>query len=371
MRSTLLDMVQNILSAMSSDEVNSISDTTESMQVAQIVKNKYYDIISRGRLPEHQELFQLDPSLDNATPVLMYVPEGVSKIDYIKYYNTNVGAYSGNDVQHGINLDLPSPANDWASTSSTSNSMSTGDKVFTLAADDLDIKVGDPMIASTGPNAMMGFVTEYTGFVLKVTINVVIGVGTYNSWNIQKNTNALSPPGYEYVTILPLQEFLDYVNKMDPTQDGVQTFTFTDSYNNKNQDFNFYYRCDTQPKACTVISNNWVIFDSIDLSQDTTLQASKTLCSGQVLPVWEMQDSFIPDLDDPQFPLLLNEAKALAFYELKQQPHALADREIKRGWSAIQKDKSVVNKPSHFDQLANFGRVGRSGFVRNWWRLRS
>ena len=86
MKFTLLDMTQNILSAMSSDEVNSISDTTESMQVAQIIKNKYYDIVSRGELPEHQELFQLDPATDGSTPVLMFVPDGVSKINSIRYF---------------------------------------------------------------------------------------------------------------------------------------------------------------------------------------------------------------------------------------------------------------------------------------------
>lgn len=371
MRYTLLDLTQNILSAMGSDEVNSISDTTESMQVAQIIKNKYFDIVARGDLPEHYELFQLDPSLDNSTPVLMYVPDGVSKIKYLKYFNTNVGSYSGNGVQHDINLDLPSVTTTWATTSNTTNSISTGDKTFTVAADDLNITIGDAVIATSGPNVLMGFVTAYTGFTLSVTINTTIGVGTFSTWNIQKNSNSLSPPGYEYVTILPLQEFLDYVNKMDPTEDNVQTFTFTDSYNDKAQNFNFYYRSDCQPKACTVISNYWVVFDSIDLSQDTTLQASKTLCSGQVLPQWTMEDDFIPDLDDPQFPLLLNESKSLAFYELKQQPHALADREVKRGWSSIQRDKSVVNRPTYFDQLDNYGRVGRAGFTRNWWRLRT
>jgi len=36
-KKTVLDMVQDILSDMESDEVNSISDTTEALQVAQII----------------------------------------------------------------------------------------------------------------------------------------------------------------------------------------------------------------------------------------------------------------------------------------------------------------------------------------------
>jgi hypothetical protein len=36
---TLLEMTQNILSAMNSDEVNSITDTVESLQVAEEIQN--------------------------------------------------------------------------------------------------------------------------------------------------------------------------------------------------------------------------------------------------------------------------------------------------------------------------------------------
>jgi len=37
MKSTVLDMTQSILSGLGSDEVNSISDTTESLQVAEVI----------------------------------------------------------------------------------------------------------------------------------------------------------------------------------------------------------------------------------------------------------------------------------------------------------------------------------------------
>src|SRR5882672_11876334 len=87
---TLLDMTQEILSAMSSDEVNSIGDTTESLQVATIIKRKYFDIVSRSALPEHDQLIQLTSSGDTALPVLMYVPVEVNNIKWIKYFDTNI-----------------------------------------------------------------------------------------------------------------------------------------------------------------------------------------------------------------------------------------------------------------------------------------
>ncbi len=42
MRRTLLDMVQEILSDMDSDEVESIDDTVEAEQVVSILKSTYY-----------------------------------------------------------------------------------------------------------------------------------------------------------------------------------------------------------------------------------------------------------------------------------------------------------------------------------------
>src|ERR1041385_1579400 len=108
MQMTLLDMTQNILSSLSSDEVNSIGDTTESQQIALIIKNKYYDIINRVNLPEHDQLIQLDPSLDNTIPVMMFVPEGVTDISWLKYFNTNVVPTSSTGSIHDLNVDITS-----------------------------------------------------------------------------------------------------------------------------------------------------------------------------------------------------------------------------------------------------------------------
>jgi hypothetical protein len=84
-----------------------------------------------------------------------------------------------------------------------------------------------------------------------------------------------------------------------------------------------------------------------------------------------MVDTFTPDLDSQQFPLLVNEAKALAFFELKQQPHVKAEQELKRQWSTVQKNKSINNRPTYFNELANFGRrtgnyYGTRGFDQKY-----
>lgn len=281
-KQTLLELTQDILSNLSSDEVNSISDTAESLQIATIIKQKYYDIIARADLTSQEQPFQLNPSLSNTEPTLMFVPDGVAKIEYIRYFNSNP------DGSEGVIIDEDEEANDFP-----------------------DINVG---AASN------------------------------------------SPPGYQYVTMLPVKQFLDYINRFDPSETDVESFQFTDSSNAYPGTFTFLYKTLQQPTYCCILSNYYVIFDSYDSTQDSTLQASKTLCFGQVIPVFQMVDSFTPDLDNRQFQLLLNEAKSLAFYELKQQPHAKAEQEAKRQWSSLQRTKSMNDKPSSFDQTPNFGR---------------
>lgn len=288
---TVLDMTQELLGALSSDEVNSIGDSTESLQVAHILKRTYLNMISRGDLPEHNQLFQLNPSLDPTQPVMMFIPDGIGRVEYVKYFNTG----------------------------------SNAEGTFTSPQ--------DPMIEgdSIAPSV-------------------------------------LSPIGYQYVTMLPIEQFLDMTSRFDPAMSFVDSFTFSDTSNRFPNSFTFYYRDDKQPQYCCILSNFYVIFDSYDNTQDSTLQASKSQVFGQVVPDFKLEDSFIPDLDAQQFPLLINEAKSLAFFELKQQPHAKAEQEAKRQWSTVQKNKSLNNKPDYFNQIADFGRKAPYTHRQIVWR---
>lgn len=85
MKSTLLELTQEILSSMDSDEINSITDTTEALQVVAIVKRCYFDLASKMELPEHFGLFELTASGDNAKPTQMTLPSDVMNILWIKY----------------------------------------------------------------------------------------------------------------------------------------------------------------------------------------------------------------------------------------------------------------------------------------------
>lgn len=82
---TLLDIVQDIMSGLDMDEVNSIEDTTESLQVAQIVKDSFSHIIDGRDWPHLYQMFQLDSSTDTAMPTHMKLPEDVVEVLWVKY----------------------------------------------------------------------------------------------------------------------------------------------------------------------------------------------------------------------------------------------------------------------------------------------
>ena len=87
---TLLDITQDILSDLDSDVVDSISDTVESSQVAQIIKTTYFNIIDGKDWPQLKEFIQLEAAT-TAKPTHMKLPDDVIDVEWIKY-NTKKAA---------------------------------------------------------------------------------------------------------------------------------------------------------------------------------------------------------------------------------------------------------------------------------------
>jgi len=84
---TLLEMVQHILAAMGSDEVNSYDDTVESHQVAQLIRQVFYDAAVELSLPEHEGMFELNASGNADLPCLMTLPSSAIKANKVYYDN--------------------------------------------------------------------------------------------------------------------------------------------------------------------------------------------------------------------------------------------------------------------------------------------
>lgn len=260
MKYTLLEMTQRILGSMDSDEVNTIGETSESQEVAHIIKECYFDIVSKMDLPEENQLFQLTPSSDDTKPTLMFLPETVMDLQSVKYNISDV----------------------------------------------------------------------------------------------------LADPEYADVFFLPLDEFIRRNFSMSVDMDEVDSMTVETDRG----DFLFKFMNDRHPSYYTTIDDNTLIFDSFDSEIEDTLTASRTLCWGQVVPTWVMDDDFTPDLDARQFQLLLQSAKAQAFVELKQVENPKAEKKERRNEILAQRTKHAIDKRTGSQTYRGYGRKGRQSIWR-------
>lgn len=255
MKYDLLKMTQLILSSMDSDEVNSISDTTESLQVVDIIEQTYNDIASQVDFPDHWDLFSLQASGDTTRPTVMYLPENVTKVEWIQY-----------DIAD------------------------SGDTVRDL----------------------------------------------------------------KYMTPVDREFFFERMNGIDSADSNVYRYDYlvgtgdfdVRGYNDK--DPSFYTTTD---------AGRTLIFDNYQVSQGTTLIATRTKCYGQFVPAFTRDDDWVAEFEPKQFSLFFNEAKAQCFLELKQVQNAKAEQRARRGWTqAGRKKPTTDNTPVHHTFTYDFGR---------------
>jgi len=173
-------------------------------------------------------------------------------------------------------------------------------------------------------------------------------------YNVMRNGE--TDPVWDELRHLSVSDFMDYGHNYRPSETNVDTFNYTSD----GSIFTFTYRNDQGPKFYTSIDDNVIIFDSYDNTVDTTLQSTKTLAYGSKKTTFVKDDNFTPNLQPGQFALLLNEAKSLAWAELKQSQHQKAEMTARRGWRHLQRTRQNIPIPHRiidtFDSLPNFGR---------------
>lgn len=254
MKYTLLDLTQEVLASMDGDEVNSISDTTEALSVARIIRQAYFDLVEDAKLPSHYTVFELNPSLNAGQPTLMRIPDDINKVVWVKY------------------------------------------------------------------NTIMSTETA---------------------------------PIYQEVQFLPKDTFLDRMYQLSTDDSNVGSFEFSTV---DSSSISLYYIDDKAPQFYTTLDNSTILFDSYDKDVDDTLQKSKTVCYGRRNISFPLVDTTAPELDDALFTRLLNDAKELAFAELKSISHAIAGRNSKRSRNRTVKDKYRLVEESDYDKLPYYGR---------------
>lgn len=253
MRYTLLELTKRILESMESDEVSDINETPESIAVANIVKECYFDIAGQFNPAELVGLYKLDGSGDSNKPVLMTVPSHASRIKWLKY---NIGT-----------VDFP----DWQDLRYLSN-----------------------------------------------------------------------------------EEYFHYQSGLDVADTDILQMTTAINATN----FVFHYRDNAFPTCYTVFDDFSVIFDSYNADVETTLTQVRSLAYGPLVAEFEFENEWTPDLDPRQFQLLLQEAKATAFVELKQTSNPTAERKARKNAILTQKNK-YDNAPAWSGQShVGFGRRG-------------
>jgi hypothetical protein len=87
---SLLDMTQNILSALDSDPVSSIDETVEAIQVSELIREAFFELMSQRDWPFLFVLGQLQGLSDTSNPTKMKIPDTWNKVKWIKYNKKEV-----------------------------------------------------------------------------------------------------------------------------------------------------------------------------------------------------------------------------------------------------------------------------------------
>lgn len=101
----------------------------------------------------------------------------------------------------------------------------------------------------------------------------------------------------------------------------------------------FWIKTNDGPRFWTTFDNKHIIFDGYNSNIDSTLQESKSVAWGEVIPEWRMEDDFVPELDASLFSLLLAEAKKACFINMKQVANANEENRARRQLTRWQNDK--------------------------------
>lgn len=90
-KKNLLAIVQDIINDIDTDPVNSIDDTPESQQVAQIVQSTYEAIMSNRTWPHTARLVSINSSTDNTKPNIMTFDDQIKELISVYYNKAKLG----------------------------------------------------------------------------------------------------------------------------------------------------------------------------------------------------------------------------------------------------------------------------------------
>ena len=134
MKMTLIEMVQDILSEMDGDEVNSFTDTAEAEQVSQIIKTTYMEMMSNRNWPHLKKLVKFNSSTNTALPTHQTLSQDIKEICFIRY-----DVRSGDETRRKYNEMKYKSPEDFLSFTNTRNSDKAEVVVVTDPAEGVEI----------------------------------------------------------------------------------------------------------------------------------------------------------------------------------------------------------------------------------------
>ena len=76
----------------------------------------------------------------------------------------------------------------------------------------------------------------------------------------------------------------------------------------------------------TTFDQRYVYLDSYNSTEESTVQGSKTIINTIIKPEWSLSDTFIPQLPENMFTLLLERSRLASNYYLREMGDELAKR---------------------------------------------
>lgn len=182
---------------------------------------------------------------------------------------------------------------------------------------------------------------------------MTVPTNVVNVREIRYNTEATGEyVDYDKIEYVPFAEFLDLVESYRTATSGVAEQSVTVN----GQTYKIMCGTTAHPKYWSSPDEYNILFNSHYSTDDTTLQASKTMCFGTVYPTFTLANATAPDLDPTQFSLWINKAKTRAFKELKQQDNNESAMETRKQKIIVQKKKRNVGLEPELQRITRFGR---------------
>jgi hypothetical protein len=120
---------------MDSDAVNSITETSEATQVANVVRDCYENISDEHRMSSMKRLFQLDGVSDTDRPNYLRIPEGYFNIEWLTYDKRTAIA---DPPQYG-SVDYKSPSEFVMLSNTRATTATTVDTVYDVNGGELHV----------------------------------------------------------------------------------------------------------------------------------------------------------------------------------------------------------------------------------------